>query len=734
MPFGNKDGATLFAILLLYLVITATSSALGQESDAPDNAKQQIYQLESVTVTAQKKKENVQEVPESISVISSQDIEDAHLTEASQIHTVVPNFMSYGTNNRAISTPMFNMRGLGNLYEGDSAVSIYIDDIPITDPSFFSFPLDNIERIEVLRGPQGTLYGMNTEGGVVNIITRQPKDAFEATAGAEYGSYNTYKVAGALRGPLVQDRLSFGLSLLAEGTDGAIENKYTGNDVNGWTTLAGNANFRWTVTPLLDVQFNIAADSNDDGDFIWVVKDRAAYNAVWAAGLDEYDISVNDEGFAENDSNRESLKITYNLPWADLVSVTSRIARTDDVGGDLDCTTLDYMSFTQSNEKEQYSQEFRLASPAGEEDLSWIFGAFYSTQDYEYEQVFNFGSDFPMPFAQTTDASYDNETYAVFGQSTVRLLDAKFGITAGLRYEHAIRSIQRSRYYTMNGVRYAINDPLLGSMASAYSGIYDQKDDFDSLLPRFILDYRLTPSIMVYSSAALGYKAGGFSTIANNPALAGYDPEYAWTYEVGLKSRFLDDRLMVNLSGFATDVEDYQDRVVIDNVVTMKNAAKAKIYGAEAELRARPLPGLDFTASLGVLQAKYDDYTDTENGQTVRFDGNSIALVPDYQYNVAAQYRFQSGIYLKGEISGVSKSYFTRENIDRMSQNGYEIVNARVGYETERFDVYVYGKNLLDEYYYTQLSDTTSYGVPGVSEVGCVGDPTTFGVMFKFRF
>jgi iron complex outermembrane receptor protein len=163
---------------------------------------------------------------------------------------------------------------------------------------------------------------MNTEGGVVNIVTRQPTDELEATAAAEYGSYNTYKVSGALRGPIVQERLSFGLSLMTEATDGAIKNKYTGNDVNGWKTFAGSANLRWTVTPLLNVQFAGAADKNDDGDFIWVVKDRDAYNAVWGANLSEYDTSVNDEGFGENESSRNSVKVTYELPWADLVSIT----------------------------------------------------------------------------------------------------------------------------------------------------------------------------------------------------------------------------------------------------------------------------------------------------------------------------------------------------------------------------------------------------------------------------
>ena len=734
MSCGKPSDTALFVVLTLCLLIMPVSPARGQETDTSNDADEKIYQLGSVTVTAQKKEEHVQEVPESVTVISSQTIEEAGLKNMTDIHTVVPNFMSYGTNNRTVVSPLFNIRGLGNLYEGDSAVSIYIDDVPITDPSFFSFTLENIERIEVLRGPQGTLYGMNTEGGVVNIVTRQPADTLEGTIGAEYGSYNTYKVNGALQGPLVRDKLFFGLSLLAEGTDGVVENKYTGNDLNGWTTLAGSANLRWAVTPLLDVQFSMAGDSNDDGQFSWVVKDRDAYNAVWRAELDKYEVSVNDEGDSENDSNRQSLKITYAFPWASLVSITSRVARNDDVGGDLDATTMDYMSYTQSNEKEQYSQEIRLVSPKEKEEWSWILGAFYSKSDYEVNQVFSFGSDYLMVFDQTTEAEKEDETYAIFGQSTLRLLDEHFGITAGLRYEHAEKSIDRTRYYTLYGVDYALNDPLLGCMASEYSGKYNLEDDFDSFLPKFTLDYRFTSKIMAYATAALGYKAGGFSLIVNDASLSGYDPEYAWTYEIGLKSRLLDDRLLVNLSGFYTFVEDYQDRIVIDNVVTMKNAAKAKIYGAEAELHARPLSGLDITASLGLLNAEYDDYTDTEDGRTVSFDGNSIALVPDYQYNLAAQYRFGCGIYLRGEIFGVSKFYFNRENSEAMSQDDYQLVNAKIGYEAERFDIYVYGDNLFDEYYYTQLSDATDYGVPGVTEAAAVGDPLTFGIMVKYRF
>ncbi len=733
MARPNPINIVLFVVFMVCLSFMNVSSAVCRESGTSGEDDTQIQQLGSITVTAQKKKENVQKVPESISVISSQDIEDARLTESDEIHRLVPNLMTFGVN-RGLDFPIFNIRGMGNLYEGDSGISFYIDDVPVTDPGLFSFALDNIERIEVLRGPQGTLYGMNTEGGVINIISRQAGDTFKGSVSAEYGSFNAYKVSGVLQGPVIKDRLSLGMSLMAQGTDGYVENISDGSDREGYTTFLGSANLQWDVSDRLNVQVNVSAEENDDGDWTWMVKNRDAYNAVWNAGIGEYEVWEDYQGHAENDSNRESVKISYQFPWARLVSVTSRLARSGDMGGDLDCTAMDYMSFEQSSEREQFSQEIRLVSPEDKETWSWILGLFYSSRDYETDQVFNFGSDYMMAFDQTTMVENEDETQAVFGQSTVRLLDERLGLTAGLRYEHAHRSTDRIRYYTINGVNYALDDPALGYMASEFSGKYNLDDSFDSFLPKFTLDYRFTPEIMAYTTAALGYKAGGFSMISNDPEVAGFEPEYAWTYEGGLKSKVLNGKLLVNLSTFYTNLEDYQDKITVDNVVTMRNAAKAKIYGCEAEIRFQPLLGLDISASAGLLHAEYDDYQDVENGKTVAFDGNAIAYVPDYQYSVAAQYRFESGIYLRGEFHGIGEMYFDRANTEKMSQDGYTILNAKVGYETERFDIYLFANNIFDKYYFTQLSDTTGYGIPGLNEAGFIGEPLTLGVTAKIRF
>lgn len=213
-----SDQRVRLAGLVFCLLVFAFGSTHASAQEIADNGADELasYKLEQISVTAQKKEENLQDVPESISVISAQDLEDAHVSDTTELYQVVPNFFSASTGNRAFSSSLFKMRGMGNLYEGDSAVSIYIDDMPVLDSHFFSFPLDNVERIEVLRGPQGSLYGMNTEAGVINIVTKQPGNDLAGTAGVEYGSYDRYKSNISASGPLVKDQLFAGISLLAE--------------------------------------------------------------------------------------------------------------------------------------------------------------------------------------------------------------------------------------------------------------------------------------------------------------------------------------------------------------------------------------------------------------------------------------------------------------------------------------------------------------------------------------
>lgn len=717
----------------LFFVMMLACGALAQTAPARMEGEKDC-QLATMVVTAQKRKENLQHVPASVSVLSVDDIEDGRITEMADIHSRIPNFFTFGSN-RGVGAAMFNMRGLGNFFEGDSPVSIYVDDIPITESKSFAFALDNVERIEVLRGPQGTLYGMNTEAGAINIVTRQPGNELEGMAGLEYGSFDRYRARVAVSGPVVRDRLLAGLSVLAEGTDGYLKNRLTGHDLGGWHSTMGSLRLHWKASDRLDVRLSVSAEDTDDGDWTWVVRDRQAYDAAWNAGLNRHDVYINNEGLAKTESDMESLKISYRLPWFNLESISSRHYRSRDLDGDFDCTPADYLSMTQEGEDDHYTQEIRLVSPEHKERLSWIAGAFYARRSGDHKTVNEFGRTAPVSFDSAMEADSEGDTYAAFGQSTLRLLGGKLGITAGLRYEHAERTIDRQRYLAMDGRRFNIDDPALGRLAAAHSGNYRQKRRFDTLLPKFALDYRLSPAMTLYASVARGYKPGGFSTTADNPELAGFDPEYAWTYEAGLKSRLLNDRMRLNLTAFYTAVRDYQDRMRVNlNEIAMKNAAKAKIYGAEAELRLRPLTGLDITASLGWTHAEYKDYTDHDKaGNPVRFDGNSIAMTPEYQYHLALQYRFVCGLYLRGEVAGVGTFYFTRENVDRLRQGSYETVNLKLGYETERFDLYLFGDNIFDEYYFTQLKDTARFRIPGVTEAGCVGEPATFGVMATFR-
>ena len=250
-------------------------------------------------------------------------------------------------------------------------------------------------------------------------------------------------------------------------------------------------------------------------------------------------------------------------------------------------------------------------------------------------------------------------------------------------------------------------------------------------MPKFAVDYRWTPKLMAYVSVAKGYKSGGFNYAVDTTSDVSYDPEYSWNYEVGIKSSWLDNRLIANLAAFyidSTDRQVGQISAIAANQVIIRNAAETYSQGFELELVARPAAGLDFIAGFGYTEAKYDDYKDPVIGTS--YDDNLIPVVPEYTYNLAVQYRHPTGLFGRVDLQGIGDMYW--DNANTQKEDAHEIVNARLGYEGEYkgfgFDMYLWAKNLFDEEYadgvFAYLGDL----------VGSAGDPQTFGITLTARF
>jgi iron complex outermembrane receptor protein len=402
-------------------------------------------------------------------------------------------------------------------------------------------------------------------------------------------------------------------------------------------------------------------------------------------------------GDVENDANGQSLRVVYDAPWFKLISITAR--------RDLECTQTFDMDFTsddiyrtyQKNEHKQWSQELRLSSHKDTIPLEWLVGAYYFDEETDNSLIYDYRQGFPAwglsPFKQNQPNSLDTEGHAFFGQATYTLFE-KLGLTAGLRYDHEEKDFDGKLYYDQDLSAW-------GMLPVTREG----EKTFEEWLPKFVIDYSCTSDLM-------------------------NDPEYSWNYELGLKSSWLDNRFIFNTALFYIDWRDQQIMQLLSaNDWVIKNAGESHSQGFEVELLARPITGLELTAGFGYTDAKYDDYKDPLAG--ANYDDKRISNVPEYTYNLAAQYRYASGLFARVDLLGVGNSYY--DDVNTQTEDAYEIVNTRLGYEGEYkgfgFDVYVWVKNLFDKEYATRAFD-----MGGGNWFGRGGDPQTFGITLTGRF
>jgi iron complex outermembrane receptor protein len=435
---------------------------------------------------------------------------------------------------------------------------------------------------------------------------------------------------------------------------------------------------------------------------------------------DPFDIpDKNIDEMADVDADTQSLRIKYRAPWFELTSVSARYSNDLDQIMSMDCSGMNLTSITFYNDETNYSQEIRLNSIDSDSAFQWLAGGYYFSGELTYDltMIYDAAMFPPYPPPGTTtikDPTYttlDTNTYAIFGQTGYTFFD-KLTLTAGLRYD---RDKKETDYYH-----------------NQYSMLvfqYKDSDTWDAWSPKFVADYRWNPSVLTYVSAAKGYRSGGYAPYgADTAENAKFDPEYAWSYEAGLKTNWLDNRIMLNAAAFYTKVKDFQVFQYNELLqVTYTNAPKATLQGFEAELLARPLKGLDIMASFGYLDTEFDENKDPFNPAGPKdYTGNKSPLSPEYTASLAVQYRLPWGLFARAESNWFGDTYFDQANTNK--QDAYLIANGKIGYETEYFDIYGFVNNMSDKEYYTLIMD-----LPG-QKMGAIGDPRTFGVRLFILF
>ncbi|MEM9218019.1 MAG: TonB-dependent receptor [Cyanobacteria bacterium P01_F01_bin.150] len=665
-------------------------------------------------VTAERTPEDVQDVPISITVLTEEQLEDADIVTLEDISQNAPNFSVFSsTGNRFFN--FYSIRGLSNSnFASRDTAGFFVDDVPYDYGGFITQDFTDLERVEVLRGPQNTLYGRSSQVGVVNIITRKPTNTVEFNGAVGYDSINDFDVQASVSGPIVEDQLFYRLSGRYSDRDGYVDNTFLNSDLDEQLGGNGRGQLRWTPSNDWEILLNASFDDYRDGGGPILPIDDEPFET-------EQDVN----GFLNSIGNAQSLRIAYSHPEFRATSITSRRFSRQDGEVDLDFSTLRTGTFTNIFDSTVVTQELRLQSPEDVDQFQWLVGGYYESRAFNTEKDgFNFDQDAPLLFGDTSipgssllrNADLDTTVWAGFGQASYQPIEA-LTLTAGLRYESVSNTLDSfERVFT-----------LPTGAQTTFVAFSDIEQDGDILLPRFAVEYQFSPELTGYGAIARGYRPGGINFRPDNDASLTFETERSWNYEIGLKSSLLDDRLGVSAAVFHNPVNDYQV-LVLDplTVVPIEIAnADAALTGFELDVRATPLAGFDLIAGLGYVDARFTNYRDDATGEV--FDGNSLPYAPEWSYNLALQYRApKGGLFARAELTGYGETFFNESNLN--SQDAFAIVNARVGYEFENYGIYWFGNNIFDLEYLTNAS-----GVSGV-QTGQYGIPATYGIQFRAKF
>ena len=711
-----------FAVCAFTLTVSlfTNSAAVAQEETTRGEAGKEVQtrdtlELETMTVTAEKRKEDIQEVPAAISAFTEITLEDADIEDVDDLVEFIPN-MSF---NKSYQPGCFetNFRGIRlSQFTEKNPVVIFIDGIAQDHLVNYWTDITNIERVEVLRGSQGTLYGKNAIGGVINIISKKPGNDFEAKITTKAAENETYRIKGFVNGPIVKDKLFLGLSGNYYETDGYMKNDHPdGGNFDHEEILSLKSRLRWIMSDRLEVNFHTGMSQKRYGSGVGI-------NAN--AGQVEYHAYKNPNDKSDTNNFNSALTIGYSGEMFDFNSITTYDYNEGEEFNDRCYMNVNMPVGISDSANRTFSQEFRIQSPDEKEGIKWLGGIYYSMDDFKYDEcgmVYDTESTlgYNIYYSWPTD-KYEN-TVAGFGQITVPL-PARLAFTAGLRYERVNKEMDYRYEVTRTDTGEILpNNPFRPGNPTLVT--YNIEDDWDAFLPKGVLSWTINKDAMIYASVTKGYLAGGFNLCENVKDQAKFDEQSSIDYELGAKTSWLDNRLILNANLFYMDIKDMHVYYAPDPTTYLtSNAGEGHSKGIEIEVKARPIKGLDIMAAFGLVDAEFDEYTDTGGNDC---SGKLMARTPDYTLNLTAQYRHDSGFFARAGMQGYGQNYFDDPNT--VSQKAYEIYNAKIGYEGSNWDVYLYGKNLFDEEYFGS-------GRVAVAMTGNVGEPQTFGMLASIRF
>jgi len=730
------------------LAAEATDNETGNNAGEPA--------LKTVTVTAQHREETLQEVPVSVSAVQGSNLTADGQLNLRDITTFIPNVSA--KNPDGDSRPRWYIRGLGTGDTGAATVfpvGIYADDVYLNAPIAGSGPLFDLERIEVLRGPQGTLYGKNTTAGAVNIISKKPTFDTDGFATLGVGSKNERILSGAIGGTLVDEKLAARISLYSEERDGFQKNLFDDSTYGDVNKKAVRLQFLAKLNPDLDALLKIhSREFKGDGSNGTLPIGRY-YNVGYQrpSGRD-VDQNVDDDSKLDHDGT--SLTLNWHLGDYTLTSISAYDYIRGQSTSDADYTPYEVNGTGISDNKyTQYSQELRLASPQ-QETLRWLAGAHYFHEDLDSSAV-RIVAPGPTPngtgsnqIGGSTDFrnlnyTHKTDSYALFGNLTYDFTD-NFSLTGGLRWTQEKKDIDLNLTQL---TRATATGPLIPLAGTGTNGNRQEGKTWEAWTYDLTPEYRINDNVRVFFRYAHGFRSGGFNTgLSTSLAqLTTVNPEQLDAYEIGLKSEWFNRRLTANANVFYYDYSDIQVNLLTVNngvlTTALTNGAKGKVKGAELELEGQPTDYLHLRAAVSFLDTEYTDFKNinpSTGAITGDYSGNSFVRSPRNVVSLGGDYTFPLEIGGKlvagADVSYRDKEYFLADRQSSadslLSQPHYTLANSRLTWYSpnEKLSVTGFVNNITDRRYQVHGRPNGTTG----QYVITYGDPRTVGLSVTSRF
>lgn len=696
------------------------------ESETKSMSQVVISGFAGVAGKARKRTESIQRTPESVTALDSKAIERAGISNLTDFAKLVPNMKL--NSSQAAGINFLTIRGIPQIRNSDAPVAFVIDGVTIPDPSLLNQDLFDLALVEVVKGPQGALYGKNAIGGAVNIYTKEPTNVSKNAITVGYGNGNSWIGQFLSSGAIDRSKLFYRLSAQAKSFDGLLTNQFLKKKVDFNRNYTVRGQLIYKITNNLKASGTLQyADNNAGAAYYSVNPTGNVFLPGEPGGVLSPDpvkgnniISLDEPGKSAIKNTFANINLEYNSGKVKVQTITSYNYVNRSLSGDLDFTPAPDFTQGEKATTTTFNLELRISNTNSNAKLNWSAGGFYQTIRKPFFQdglARDFNSN-TLNYAVTADVINNTKTLALFGFADYKIT-SKLTASAGFRFDND---------------EFKQLDNLFELSSARKNNIFQ---------PKLSLSYQATDAALIYANYGRGYRAGGFNPAQTERFNRDYKDELSDNYELGVKTAWWDNRLILNASAFYNSFSNQQQYIfdVASFYVGNYNYDKSRITGIEVDAKLRLSKYLDFLANYGFVNSEITKggATGGTNGNATdlsSFNGKKTPIVPQSSFNIG----FESGFALSKKVNfegrinlnGTGKIYWNESNDPAATSKGYQLLDARVGIELQKFKFSLWGQNILDKQYYTEFVYGKSFGL--TDDFGWRGVPATYGFTLSFNF